>query len=50
MIWQILTITALVLAAAGLLYSIHKERKNNRCDGCSLKETCRRNKSDCTYN
>ena len=48
MIWKILTIAALVLAAAGLVYSIRNQRKNDRCDGCSLKETCRRNDVDCT--
>ena len=48
MIWNILTILALVLAAAGLVLSLRKQRKNDRCDGCSLRESCRRNEADCT--
>jgi len=48
MVWKVLTILAVIIAVAGLVYSIRKQQKNNRCDGCSLKEMCRRNESDCT--
>lgn len=47
MIWNILTIVALVFAAAGLWLSLYRERRNNRCDGCSLREECHRNEKKC---